>query len=181
MANRRQRRSERQSASDEATTRRWFLQLPEGPCRLAVAHLMDDAINGGASEVALAQGLAYATRLFPEEIVLWGLEGGTGPVPWQNDGFQGSICAASLALRELRSQFVDLAQEHAVLMDEVEVLRASQQPVQSPEAFVPFASSGRPLGAEDRSGLAPGQSPETFMPFSGTGHSLGAEDLSGLD
>ena len=113
--------------------------------------------------------------------MLWGLEGETGPVPWQNDGFQCNIRAASLALRELRSQFCDLAREHAVLLDEVDALRASQQPVQSPEAFVPFTSSGRPLGAEDRSGLAPGQSPETFMPFSGTGHSLVAEDLSGLD
>ena len=164
MANRRQRRSERQSASHEATTLRWFQQLPEGPCRVAVAHLMDEAISGGASdEVALEQGLAYAARLFPEEIVLWGLEGGTGPVPWQNVGFQGTIRAASVHLRELRSQFVDLARENAVLMDEVAVLRASQQPVQSPEAFEPV------------------QPPADFVPFSGTGHSLGAEDLSGLD
>ena len=78
MANRRQRRSERQSAGSEATTVRWLQQLPDGPCRLAVAHIIDEAISGGASEeVALAQGLVYATRLFPEEIVLWGLEGGT--------------------------------------------------------------------------------------------------------
>ena len=182
MANRRQRRSERQSASSEATTRRWLQQLPDGPCRLAVAHIIDEAISGGASdEVALAQGLVYAARLFPEEIVLWGLEGGTGPVPWQSDIFQGNIRAASVHLRELRSQFVDLARENAVLMDEVAVLRASQQPVQSPEAFVPGTSSGRPLGAEDRSGLEPVQPPADFVPFSGTGHSLGAEDLSGLD
>ena len=164
MENRRQRRSERQSASHGATTLRWFQQLPEGPCRVAVAHLMDEAISGGASdEVALEQGLAYAARLFPEEIVLWGLEGGTGPDPWQNVGFQGTIRATTIHLRELRSQFVDLARENAVLMDEVAVLRASQQPVQSPEAFEPV------------------QPPADFVPFSGTGHSLGAEDLSGLD
>ena len=88
MANRRQRRSERQSAVSGVTTERWLRQLPDGPCLMAVAHFIDEAISGGASEDdALAQGLAYATRLFPEEIVLWGLDGGTGPVPWQNDGF----------------------------------------------------------------------------------------------
>ena len=173
MANCRQRRSERQSAVSEATTERWLRQLPDGPCLMAVAHFIDEAISGGASEDdALAQGLAYATRLFPEEIVLWGLDGGMGPVPWQNAGFQRNIRAASLALRELRSQFCDLAREHAVLLDEVDALRASQQPVQSPKAFAPFTSSGRPIGAEDRSGLAPGQSPETFMPSPAPGTRL---------
>ena len=113
---------------------RWFQELPEGPCRVALAHLMDEALNGGASdELALEQGLAHAARLFPEEIVLWGLDGGTGPVPWQDAGFQRNIRAASVHLRELRLQFVDLAQENAALLEEVQVLRASLQLVQSPE------------------------------------------------
>ena len=146
---------------------RWFQELPEGPCRVALAHLMDQALNDGASdEVALEQGLAHAARLFPEELVLWGFDGGTGPVPWQDAGFQRNIRAASVHLRELRSQFVDLAQENAALLEEVQVLRASLQLVQSPEPVqspVPF------------------QPPADFVPFSGTGHSLGAEDLSGLD
>ena len=146
---------------------RWFQELPEGPCRVALAHLMDEAPNGGASdELALEQGLAHAARLFPEEIVLWGLDGGTGPVPWQDAGFQRNIRAASVHLRELRSQFVDLARENAALLDEVQVLRDSMQLVQSPEPVqspVPF------------------QPPADFVPFSGTGHTLGADDLSGLD
>ena len=143
---------------------RWFQELPEGPCRVALAHLMDQALNDGASdEVALEQGLAHAARLFPEEMVLWGLEGRLGPAPWQDVGFQGSVRAASVHLRELRSQFVDLAQENAALLEEVQVLRASLQLVQSPEASEPV------------------QPPADFVPFSGTGHSLGAEDLSGLD
>ena len=81
--NRRQRRSERQSASQEASAMRWFQELPEGPCRLALAHLMNQALNDGASaEVALEQGLAHAARLFPEEMVLWGLGSRMGPNPW---------------------------------------------------------------------------------------------------
>ena len=39
----------------------------------------------------MAQGLAYATRLFPEEIALWGLDGALGPVPWQDERFQRGI------------------------------------------------------------------------------------------
>ena len=146
---------------------RWFQQLPEGPCRVALAHLMDEALNGGASdEVALEQGLAHAARLFPEEMVLWGLGGRLGPNPWPDVEFQGTVRAASVHLRELRSQFVDLARENAALLDEVQVLRDSLQLVQSPEPVqspVPF------------------QPPADFVPFSGIGHSLGAEDLSGLD
>ena len=154
MANRRQRRSERQSAVTEATAEHWFLQLPDGPCRVAVAHFLDEARRGGASvEDAMAQGLAYATRLFPEEIVLWGLDGALGPVPWQKESFQRGIRASTLALQELRSQYVDLAGQHDALLAEVRALRASQQPVQPPAAFVPFVGTGRQLGAEDLSRL----------------------------
>ncbi len=143
MANRRQRRSERQSAGSEATTVRWLQQLPDGPCRVAVAHFLDEARRGGASvEDAMAQGLAFATRLFPEEIVLWGLAGALGPIPWQNESFQRGIRASVLALQELRSQYVALAGQRAVLLAEVRALRAFQQPVQPPAAFVPFVGAG---------------------------------------
>ena len=138
MANRRQRRSERQSAVTEATAEHWFLQLPDGPCRVAVAHFLDEARRGGASvEDAMAQGL----------------DGALGPVPWQNKSFQRGIRASTLALRELRSQYVDLARQHDALLAEVCALRASQQPVQPPAAFVPFVGTGRQLGAEDLSRL----------------------------
>ena len=101
----------------------------------------------------MAQGLAYATRLFPEKIVHWGLDGALGPVPWQNESFQRGIRASTLALRELRLQYVDLAGQHDALLAEVRALRASQQPVQPPAAFVPFVGTGRQLGAEDLSRL----------------------------
>ena len=150
---RRQRRSERQSAVTPATAEQWFLQLPDGPCRTAVVHCLDEARRGGASvEGAMAQGLACATRLFPEEIVLWGLDGALGPIPWQNESFQRDIRASVLALRELRSQYVDLAGQRAALLAEVRALRASQ-PVQPPAAFVPFVGTGRRLDAEDLSCL----------------------------
>ena len=152
MANRRQRRSERQSAVTEATAEHWFLQLPDGPCRVAVAHFLDEARRGGASvEDAMAQGLAYATRLFPEEIVLWGLDGALGPVPWQNESFQRGIRASTLALRELRSQYVDLARQHDALLAEMRALGASPQPVRPPAAFAAVVGTGHQLGAEDLS------------------------------
>ena len=152
MANRRQRRSERQSAVTPATAEQWFLQLPDGPCRTAVVHCLDEARRGGASvEGAMAQGLAYATRLFPEEIVLWGLDGALGPIPWQNESFQRGIRASTLALRELRSQYIDLAGQRDALLAEVRALGVSQ-PFQPPAAFVPFVGTGRRLD-EDLSSL----------------------------
>ena len=101
----------------------------------------------------MAQGLAYATRLFPEEIVLWGLSGALGPIPWQNESFQRGIHASTLALRELRSQYVDPAMQYDALLAEMRALGASPQPAQPPAAFVPFVGTGRQLGAEDLSRL----------------------------
>ena len=50
--NRRQRRSERQSASHmaTATAMRWFAEMPEGPCRAAVADLMEELLACGVSD-----------------------------------------------------------------------------------------------------------------------------------
>ena len=82
MAPRRQ-RSERQSAVVPATAEQWFLQLPDGPCKTAMIQFLAEAHNAGDASVdsAMAQCLAYATNLFPEEIVLWGLDGALGPIP----------------------------------------------------------------------------------------------------
>ena len=141
----RRRRSERQSAVTPATAEQWFLQLPNGPCRTAVVHWLDEACRNGASvESAMAQGLAYARRLFPEEIVLWGFNGALGPVPWQNESFQRGIRDSVLALRELRLQYIDLAGQRDALLAEMRAFGASQ-PVQSPTDFVPFVGTGRRL------------------------------------
>ena len=161
--NRRRRRSERQSASHMTTAMRWFAEMPEGPCRAAVAGLMEELLARGESdEAALVQGIALTAREFPEELVLWEFDG----APWQDVDFQRNVRAAAVHLREMRQQFIDLAQENEGHIEELRLLRASMQPVQSPE--------------QAQSPVNP-QSPADFVPFSGTGHTLGADDLSGLD
>ena len=158
VANRRQRRSERQPplASREAMpewawARDWFERLPDGPCKLAVAHFCEGARREGASsEEAMAQSFAYAQRLFPEEVVLWGLDRGLVPDPWHDESLQSGILSSLLALRELRAQYVTAALQRDALLAEVQALRASQQPAQQPAgpAFVPFAGAGRQLGGK---------------------------------
>ena len=161
--NRRRRRSERQSASHMTTAMRWFAEMPEGPCRAAVAGLMEELLARGESdEAALVQGIALAAREFPEELVLWEFEG----APWQDVDFQRNVRAAAVHLREMRQQFIDLVQENEGHIEELRLLRASMQPVQSPEQVQSPVTT---------------QSPADFVPFSGTGHTLGADDLSGLD
>ena len=161
--NRRRRRSERQSASHVTTALRWFAEMPEGPCRVALAGLMEELLARGESEeAALEQGIALAARLFPEEIVLWEFDG----APWQDVDFQRNVRAAAVHLREMRQQFIDLVQENEGHIEELRLLRASMQLVQSPEQV---------------QSQVPTQSPADFVPFSGTGHTLGADDLSGLD
>ena len=152
---------------DHQSAMRWFAEMPEGPCRAALAGLMEELLACGESdETALEQGIALATRQFPEELLLWELEGGTGPVDWQDAGFQRNVHAAAVHLREMRQQFVDLANENMMHIEELRLLRASLQLVQS---------------SEQVQSPVPTQSPADFVPFSGTGHTLGAEDLSGLD
>ena len=146
---------------------RWFAEMPEGPCRDEVAGLMEELLACGVSEeTALEQGIALAKRLFPEELVLWELEGRTGPVDWQDAGFQRNVLAAAVHLREMRQQFFDLAHENRMHLEELRLLRASLQLVQSPEQVQSPVTT---------------QPPVDFVPFLGTGHTLGADDLSGLD
>ena len=112
VANRRQRRSERQSPPAEAMTegawaRDSFERLPDGPCKVAVADFCEEARRGGASvEEAMVQGLAYAQRLWPEEVVLWSLDRGLVPDPWHDESLQRGVVSSLLALRELRAQYV---------------------------------------------------------------------------
>ena len=150
---------------DHQAAVRWFAEMPEGPCRDEVAGLMEELLACGVSEeTALEQGIALAKRLFPEELVLWELEGRTGPVDWQDAGFQRNVLAAAVHLREMRQQFFDLANENRMRIEELRLLRASLQMVQS---------------SEQVQSPIPTQPPADFMPFSGTGHTLGADDLSG--
>ena len=145
-------RRQRNRTNVPATAEQWFLQLPDGPCKTAMIHFLAEAHDAGDdSDTALAQCFAYATNLFPEEIVLWGLNGALGPIPWQNANFQRCVRASALALRELRSQYVDLAMQRDALLTQ----RGASEPI----ATEPIA---------------------TFAAFVGTGHRLD-ESLSSLD
>ena len=150
-------RRQRNRTNVPATAEQWFLQLPDGPCKTAMTHFLAEAHDAGDdSDTALAQCFAYATNLFPEEIVLWGLNGALGPIPWQNANFQRCVRASTLALRELRSQYVDLAMQRDALLTQ----RGASEPIATePIATEPIA---------------------TFAAFVGTGHRLD-ESLSSLD
>ena len=146
-------RRHRNRTTVPATAEQWFLQLPEGVCKTAMIGFLEEAHDRGEdSDTALAQCFARATDLFPEEIVLWGLSGALGEIPWPNANFQRCVRASTLALRELRSQYVDLAMQRDALLTQ----RAGAS---GPAATEPVA---------------------TFAPFVGTGHRLD-ESLGSLD
>ena len=135
-------RRQRNRTNVPATAEQWFLQLPDGPCKTAMTHFLAEAHDAGDdSDTALAQCFAYATNLFPEEIVLWGLNGALGPIPWQNANFQRCVRASTLALRELRSQYVDLAMQRDALLTQMRAVGASE-PIAT---FAPFVGTGHRL------------------------------------
>ena len=158
VANRRQRRNaerdpplaSREAMPESAWARDRFERLPDGPCKLAVARFCEGARREGASlEEAMAQSFAYAQRLFPEEVVLWGLDRGMVPDPWQNESVQCGIRCSMQALRELREEYVRAAEQRDALLEEARALRAAQQPTGPASMIVPFAGTGHQLGGED--------------------------------
>ena len=124
-----------------ATAEQWFLQLPEGVCKTAMIGFLEEAHDRGEdSDTALAHCFAWATDLFPEEIGLWGLGGALGEVPWPNANFQRCVRASTLALRDLRSQVVDLAMQRDALLAQRGVASAPK-----PATFAPFVGTGHRL------------------------------------
>ena len=138
MASRRQ-RNQPAPVSAPVSAEQWFLQLPDGVCKAAMSSFLQEArSNGENCDTALAQCFAWAAQEFPEEIVLWGLSGALGPIPWQNTNFQRSVRDSTLALRELRSQVVDLAMQRDALLSRV-------APAAEPARFAPFVGTGHRL------------------------------------
>ena len=138
MASRRQ-RNQPAPATAPATAEQWFLQLPDGVCKAAVSARLQEARNNGEDcDTALAQCFAWAAQEFPEEIALWCLSGAVGPDVWQNPNFQRSVRDATLALRELRSQVVDLAMQRDALLSRV-------APAAEPARFAAFVGTGHRL------------------------------------
>ena len=138
MASRRQ-RNQCAPVSAPVSAEQWFLQLPDGVCKAAMSSFLQEArSNGENCDTALAQCFAWAAQEFPEEIVLWGLSGGLGEVPWPNANFQRCVRASTLALRELRSQYVDLAMQRDALLTQMRAVGASE-PIAT---FAPFVGTG---------------------------------------
>ena len=138
MASRRQ-RNQSAPVSAPVSAEQWVVQLPDGVCKAAVsARLQEARSNGENCDTALAQCFAWAAQEFPEEIALWGLSGALGPDVWQNPNFQRSVRDSTLALRELRSQVVDLAMQRDALLSRV-------APAAEPARFAPFVGTGHRL------------------------------------
>ena len=138
MASRR-RRNQSAPVSAPVSVEQWVVQLPDGVCKAAVSARLQEARNNGEDcDTALAQCFAWAAQEFPEEIALWCLSGAVGPDVWQNPNFQRSVRDSTLALRELRSQVVDLAMQRDALLSRV-------APAAEPARFAPFVGTGHRL------------------------------------
>ena len=138
MASRR-RRNQSSPVSAPVTAEQWVVQLPDGVCKAAVSARLQEARNNGEDcDTALAECFAWAAQEFPEEIALWCLSGAVGPDVWQNPNFQRSVRDSTLALRELRSQVVDLAMQRDALLSRV-------APAAEPARFAPFVGTGHRL------------------------------------
>ena len=111
----------RRQRAPVASAQQFVMQLSNGVCRDAVhANLAAARAANEDCDAALDRCFAWCVDEFPEEIVLWGLNGGFGAVPWSNANFQRCVRAAVLALRDVRGQIVDLgAQREAMLAVDV--------------------------------------------------------------
>ena len=131
MAPKRDRRAS--AAPDGGWPLAWYNQLPEGPCKRAVDLFRDERRRAGSGEQeALMESFAHAQHHFPEEVVLWTLNGGLVADPWHNASVQLGIQSSLLALRALREERAEQA-------------AAAAAPAK-PDAVTPFAGAGHKLG-----------------------------------
>ena len=132
MAPKRDRRRTAPAVPAWAWALQWYEQLPEGHCRRAVDLLRDSRRRAGATDGdALMESFAYAQQHYPEEVVLWTLNGGVVPDPWHNESVQAGVRSSLLALRQLRE-----ARAEAALAD---------VPAQQADVVVPFSGVGHQL------------------------------------
>ena len=137
MAPKRDRRRAAPAVPAWAWALEWYEQLPEGPCRQAVDLFRDSRRRAGANNRdALVESLAYAQQHYPEEVVLWTLNGGLVPDPWHDESVQAGVRSSLLALRELREE---RARAEAALEE------ARALAVQRAAAVVPFSGVGHQL------------------------------------
>ena len=132
MAPKRDRRRAAPAVPAWAWALQWYEQLPEGRCRRAVDLHRDSRRRAGATDGdALMESFAYAQQYYPEEVVLWTLNGGVVPDPWHNESVQAGVRSSLLALRQLRE-----ARAEAALAD---------VPAQQADVVVPFSGVGHQL------------------------------------
>ena len=116
----------------------WYNQLPEGPCKQAIDLFREERRRAGSGEQeALVESFAHAQHHFPEEVVLWTLNGGLVADPWHNASVQLGIQSSLLALRALR--------EERARAEEATAAALAAVPAQ-PDAVTPFAGAGHRLG-----------------------------------
>ena len=103
MAPKRDRRRVAPAAPASAWALEWYEQLPEGRCRSFVDLLRDSRRRAGATDGdALMESVAYAQQYYPEEVVMWTVNGGVVPDPWHNESVQAGVQSSLRALRQLR-------------------------------------------------------------------------------
>ena len=109
------------------------MQLGPGVCRDAVhAQLAAARAANEDCDAAHDRCFAWCVDEFPEEIVLWGLSGGFGEVPWSNANFQRCVRAATLALRDVRGQVASLGAQREAMLAQV---AAADVAADAPVAF----------------------------------------------
>ena len=139
MAPKRDRRRAAPAVPEWAWALEWYEQLPEGPCRQAVDLFRDSRRRAGANNRdALVESLAYAQQHYPEEVVLWTLNGGLVPDPWHNESVQAGVRSSLLALRQLR--------EERALAEQAAAAALAEVPAQQADAVAPFTGAGHRLG-----------------------------------
>ena len=143
MAPKRDRRRVAPAAPASAWALQWYEQLPEGHCRRFVDLVRDSRRRAGATDGdALMESFAYAQQYYPEEVVLWTLNGGVVPDPWHNESVQAGVRSSLLALRQLR-------EDPLLVLRELREARAeaalAEVPVQHAAAVVPFSGVGHRL------------------------------------
>ena len=113
-------RGRRQRSARVPSAQQFVMQLGPGVCRDAVhAQLAAARAANEDCDAALDRCFAWCVDQFPEEIVLWGLSGGFGEVPWSNANFQRCVRAAVLALRDVRGQIADLGAQREAMLAQV--------------------------------------------------------------
>ena len=113
-------RGRRQRGARVPSAQQFVMQLGPGVCRDAVhAQLAAARAANEDCDAALDRCFAWCVDQFPEEIVLWGLSGGFGEVPWSNANFQRCVRAAVLALRDVRGQIADLGAQREAMLAQV--------------------------------------------------------------